>query len=202
MLALTGASAAVAAAEAVAGRLAPMACYADLNSCGPDVKRAVAQALSGSDARVADVAVLAPVPRRGAATPLAACGPGAAAVAGYLGPLGAAVEVLDGPIGTAAERKLLRSVFMKGLAAVTLECMAAATAAGCAGWLRDQMADELAQAGPALIDRLIDGSRLHAPRRVEEMHAAIRELTELGTPADVSRAALAWLTRLAGEAGS
>jgi len=197
VLALSGAKAAVAVAVSVAGRLAPAACYADLNSSGPELKRAVADALAADDARVADVAVLAPVPRGGAATPLAASGPGAAAVARYLTPLGATVEVLDAPVGAAAERKLLRSVFMKGLAAVMLECMAAATAAGHGGWLRDQVADELSQAGPWLIDRLLDGSRQHAVRRIEEMQAAIEELSALGTPTDVSRAALAWLTRLA-----
>ena len=197
VLAITGARVAVAVAESVAGRLAPAACYADLNSSGPELKRAIAGALAADDARVADVAVLAPVPRGGAATPLAASGPGAAAVARSLAPLGAAVEVLDAPVGAAAERKLLRSVFMKGLAAVLLESMAAATAAGHGGWLRDQVADELTQAGPWLIDRLLDGSRQHAVRRIEEMHATIEELSALGTPTDMSRAALAWLTRLA-----
>src|SRR5215831_11046235 len=39
VLALSGAKAAVAVAVSVAGRLAPAACYADLNSSGPELKR-------------------------------------------------------------------------------------------------------------------------------------------------------------------
>jgi len=199
VLALTGCGAAVAVAQAVADHLAPAACYADLNACGPDVKRAVGRTLDGRDVRMAEVAVLAPVPRQGAATPLAACGPGAVALAAHLGRLGAPVEVLDGPIGTAAQRKLLRSVFMKGLAAVVLECLAAGAAAGCEEWVRAQVEDELAGAGPALVDRLVTGSRAHAARRVQEVQAVIDELVWLGSPTDVSRATLAWLTRLAGD---
>jgi hypothetical protein len=57
--------------------------------------------------------------------PLLASGPGAAAIAGLLRPLGAPVEVLDGPPGAAMGRKLLRSVFMKGLASVVCEAVAA-----------------------------------------------------------------------------
>ncbi len=196
VLVLTGCRAAVGTAEAVADHLAPGACYADLNTCPPETKREVERTLHGRDVHVADVAVLAPVPRSGAATPLAVCGPGARMLADHLGRLGAPVEVLAGPVGTAARRKLLRSVFMKGLAAVVLESLEAGAAAGCEDWLRAQIEEELAHAGPALVERLVEGSRAHAARRVEEMQAAIDEITRLGTPSDVCRAAQTWLDRL------
>jgi 3-hydroxyisobutyrate dehydrogenase-like beta-hydroxyacid dehydrogenase len=196
VLVLTRCRAAVHTAERVADHLAPGACYADLNTCPPEIKRDVERALGGCDARMADVAVLAPVPRAGAATPLAACGPGAEELADHLGRLGAPVEVLAGPVGTAARRKLLRSVFMKGLAAVVLETLEAGAAAGCEDWLRAQIEQELAHAGPDLVARLVEGSRVHAARRVEEMRAAIDEITGLGAPTDVCRAAEAWLDRL------
>ena len=41
------------------------------------------------------------------------------------------VEVIDGPIGAAATRKLLRSVFYKGLAAAVVEALAAAERPAC-----------------------------------------------------------------------
>jgi 3-hydroxyisobutyrate dehydrogenase-like beta-hydroxyacid dehydrogenase len=124
------------------------------------------------------------------------CGPGARVLADHLGRLGAPVDVLAGPVGTAARRKLLRSVFMKGLAAVVLESLEAGAAAGCEDWMRAQIEDELAHAGPALVERLVEGSRAHAARRVEEMQAAIDEITELGAPTHVCRAAQTWLERL------
>ena len=70
--------------------------------------------------------------------------PGAQAFAGLIGPLGMPVEVVSAEPGDAAAMKLLRSVFMKGLAAAVLESMAAAEAAGHAAWLEEQLAAVLA----------------------------------------------------------
>jgi 3-hydroxyisobutyrate dehydrogenase len=96
----------------------------------------------------------------------------------------------------AAERKLLRSVFMKGLAAAVLEAVAAGRAAGCEPWLRDQMAAELGPGGHAMVDRLIEGSARHAGRRIGEVEASRGYLRELGVPTPVCDAALAWLGAL------
>jgi len=52
-----------------------------------------------------------------------ASGAGAAQAAQLLAGLGASVECIEGPPGTAAERKLLRSVFFKGLAAAVAEAL-------------------------------------------------------------------------------
>lgn len=202
VLCLTGAAHSVRAAEAVASALEPRACFADFNSSAPSAKRAVERALgrggdSGAETDVADVAVLAPVPRAGARTPLLVSGAGAATVAAVLRPLGADVDVLDGePVGAAAARKLLRSVFMKGLAAAVLETVTAGSAAGCEDWVRRQIADELGPCGAELVQRLVDGSRTHAARRIHEVRASRDYLTELGTPTAVCEASLRWLERL------
>jgi 3-hydroxyisobutyrate dehydrogenase-like beta-hydroxyacid dehydrogenase len=119
-------------------------------------------------------------------------------VAGPFRALGAPVEVLDEPVGAAAARKLLRSVFMKGLAATVLEALAAATAAGCPDWLREQIATELGPDGPALVERLVTGSHRHAARRLGEVRASRDYLTELGVSTRVCDATIGWLDELAG----
>jgi 3-hydroxyisobutyrate dehydrogenase-like beta-hydroxyacid dehydrogenase len=193
VLSLTGARSAVAVAVQAAEAIAPGACYADFNSASPADKREIEQALAATEAVVADVAVLGPVPRRRAATPLLASGPGATRVAEALGPTGAPVDVLDEPVGAAAGRKLLRSVFMKGMAASVLEAVSAGAAAGCEQWVRDQIAGELGPDGPALVDRLINGPREHVDRRQHEMQACQAYLDELYSPAWVCDATLEWL---------
>jgi 3-hydroxyisobutyrate dehydrogenase len=195
VLSLTGASAAVAAARAATPAIREDGCFADLNTTAPQVKQEVAGVLGGVP--VADVAVLAPVPRLGAATPVLVSGPGAEQAAAYLRQAGATAEVLAGPVGAAAGRKLLRSVFMKGLAAAVLEAVAAGRAAGCEQWVRDQIAGELGLDGPALVDRLLTGSRTHAGRRADELRAARDHLATLGVPHPVCDAALAALSELA-----
>jgi 3-hydroxyisobutyrate dehydrogenase-like beta-hydroxyacid dehydrogenase len=195
VIGLTGAAAAATAAAAAAQGMRQGSCYADFNSASAAQKRQVEIALAGTGVMVemADVAVLAPVGRTGAATPLLVSGPGGATVAEAFRPLGAQVDVLEAPVGAAADRKLLRSVFMKGLAAAVLEAVAAARAAGCENWLRDQIAAELGPGGGHLVDRLIEGSARHAVRRTAEVEASREYLRDLGVPTPVCDAALSWL---------
>ncbi|TQK18265.1 3-hydroxyisobutyrate dehydrogenase-like beta-hydroxyacid dehydrogenase [Microbacterium sp. SLBN-154] len=189
---------AVEVAEHLLPHVAATTVYADLNAASPDAMRAVAQLAADHGVSMADVAVLAPVPRAGHATPLLASGDGAASFAAIMSPLGVPVEVVDAPAGAAAERKLLRSVFMKGLAAVVLESLDAARAADAEAWMRDHIAAELDVDGQGhqRVARLVDGTRIHAARREQEMHDALTELEALGAPTDMTRATLAWLARL------
>ncbi len=180
---------AVASAETVAGSLTAAQLYADLNTASAAVKRQVAEIVA--PATFVDVALLAPVPGRGVRTPCLASGPGADRFASIFGPLGMPIEV----VADAATQKLIRSVFMKGLAAAVLESLSAAERAGCEPWLRTQIETVLE---PALVDRLVEGSRLHAGRRIEEMDAATALVADLGLEPHVAPAAAAVLRGLAG----
>ena len=173
------------------GQPRPDVLWADLNTASPGTKRQLAGLAADAGVPFADVAMMAPVPGRGLHVPMLASGTGAARYAALLGPLGAGIEVLDGPAGLAASKKLLRSVFYKGMAASIVEALEAARAAGDEPWLREHIAAELASADAATLDRITDGTRRHAVRRTAEMAAAADMLTELGVPplmADASRA--------------
>jgi hypothetical protein len=50
--------------------------------------------------------------------------------------------------------------------------------------------------GEPLLERLVAGSHAHAARRVDEMHAAVDYLEELGVSARVAAAAAEWLAEL------
>jgi 3-hydroxyisobutyrate dehydrogenase-like beta-hydroxyacid dehydrogenase len=198
-LSLTAASAALDAARDVARVLGEGQVYADLNASGAALKRAVAEVVAPTGARFADVALMGVVPRDGLRTPALASGPGAAVFAAHLGPLGMPVEVLSDEPGDAAARKLLRSVFMKGLAASCLESLRAARAAGCEDWMRAEIEAVLAGADAALLERLVSGSARHATRRIAEVADARELLAELGVEPRVTVAAGGWLAQLEGE---
>lgn len=194
VLCVTTASVALAAAESVLPGLWRGAVYADLNTASPELKRAIAAVVAGAGIRFADVALLGPVPARGLSTPALASGAGARAFADALGPLGMPVEVVSEQAGDASVLKLLRSVFMKGLAASAIESLQAAEAAGHADWLRKELAEVI---GEPLLERLLEGSRKHAERRVDEMQAARDLLLELGVEPRIATASLAQLVDLA-----
>lgn len=177
----------------------PDAVWADLNTGSPRLKRELAETAACHRRSFVDVALLAPVPGRGLRTPSLAAGTGASEYARRLEPFGVPVTLVDGPAGAAAERKLLRSVFMKGIAAAVLESLAAARAAGCEDWMRENLVGQL---GADLVHRLETGSHTHAARRAHEVEAAGDLLGELGVPARVTKAAHGWLTELADAEGA
>jgi 3-hydroxyisobutyrate dehydrogenase-like beta-hydroxyacid dehydrogenase len=175
------------------------AIYADLNTGSARLKQTLAATTEQAGVTFADVALLASVPGLGLRTPMLVSGPAAVSYARLLRPLGAAVTVLPGPPGAAATRKLLRSVFYKGLSAAIMEALRAGEAAGCADWLRADIGQALAAASTETVDRLERGSMRHARRRVDEMAAAGDLLDDLGVPPRVARASQAWLAQLVAE---
>jgi 3-hydroxyisobutyrate dehydrogenase-like beta-hydroxyacid dehydrogenase len=175
--------------------------WADLNTGSAAMKAALAEQLAAVAAGTGfvDVALMSPVPGRGIRTPMLASGAAAGRYAELMRPVGASVDVLTGPPGDAATRKLLRSVFYKGLAAAVVEALTAAREAGLEDWLRDNIATELAGFDRATVQRLEQGSRQHALRRSHEMAAATELLTDLGVPARIAAASRDLLTELAAD---
>jgi 3-hydroxyisobutyrate dehydrogenase-like beta-hydroxyacid dehydrogenase len=169
--------------------LRPGTVWAEMNTTSPGLKRQLAEIGSAHGVEVVDVALMATVPGNGLRTPMEVAGPAAARFAAMLRPLGASVEVVDGPVGTAISRKLLRSVFYKGVAAAIVEALAGAEVAGCADWLRQNIAAEMAGFDERTLDRLVTGSRKHASRRTDEMAAAAEQLRELGVQPRIAGAA-------------
>ncbi|SFJ58330.1 NAD(P)-dependent oxidoreductase [Amycolatopsis sacchari] len=197
VLSVNSASAAVDALRAGLPRTTGI--WADLNTGSPGLKRQLA-GIAG-EVPFTDIAIMAPVPGRGLKVPMLASGPAAERTAEILTSLGASVDVLPGEAGLAAERKLLRSVFFKGMSAAVVEALEAARAAGLEDWLREIIVTELTNADKSTVDRLVTGSYKHAKRRTDEMSAAADMLGELGVPANVAAAARDQLARLSGSSG-
>src|SRR4051794_28088759 len=196
VLSLNAAAVALDVARSVAGALSGDAVYADLNTAAPALKRGLAGLVP---VRFADVALVGIVPSTGLHTATLASGPGAERFAELLRPLGMPVDVVGDEPGDAAGLKLLRSVFMKGMAAAAIESLEAAEAAGTAERVRADIASVL---GEPLLERLLTGSRVHAARRAEEMHAAAVLVEELGVSPRIATAAAEWLEQLRAQAST
>ncbi|SCL28391.1 3-hydroxyisobutyrate dehydrogenase [Micromonospora pallida] len=197
VLVMTGAAASPGIARAVAPYLLSGVCYADFTSSAPAVMEQLARVVEATGASFADVAILGPVTWHGAHTPLMVSGSGAGAVEKLMRTVGAKVEPLDAPAGAAMAHKLLRSVFMKGIASTIWEAVEAGRVAGYEQWARDQIASQLAGDGHAVIERLLTGTRLHAERRSIEMKDTAAYLESLGVTPVMTRATEASLRRIA-----
>ena len=194
VLSVNSAKAALDAAEAALPGLRASGIYADANTAAPDLKRELAALAAEAGVGFADVALLGPIPARGLFAPVLVSGNAAQEFAGLFAPLGMPVEVVSDEAGDAAALKLVRSVFMKGLSAAVVESVQAAEALGRAAWLEREIE---ALIGRSFLERALEGSRMHAVRRVEEMEAARDLLLELGVEPIVATASAAQLAGLA-----
>lgn len=177
-------------------RLKRGAVYADLSTAPASLKEDLSDTATLRGLAFADVALMGTVPAHGLATPSLASGSGAERYAALLTPLGAAVEVISDVAGDAATRKLLRSVFVKGMTGVLIEALRAADAAGQGVWMRRHLAELVESADRQLLTRLVDGTAEHAVRREEEMEHAATLLTQLGVSPTMTEATLQGLRTL------
>ena len=104
-----------------------------MNTSGPDDKRRLAGRAAARGIPFVDAAIMAPVPRARIDTPLLLSGPGVARLLPVLAELRVPATDVGPEPGAAARLKLLRSIFMKGLAAVVVESMNAAELFGARG---------------------------------------------------------------------
>jgi 3-hydroxyisobutyrate dehydrogenase-like beta-hydroxyacid dehydrogenase len=174
------AAASVEAAQSVKPHLAGKPFFLDINSVSPGRKQETAKLL-GAAARYVDVAVLAPIYPARHQTPLLLAGPHAEAVAPTLAALGMCATIAGSEIGAAAAIKMVRSVMVKGIEALTLECFLAAARAGVV----DEVAASLKNNYPGLdwakvIPYNLERMASHGERRAAEMEEVAATLRELG----------------------
>lgn len=193
VLSLVTADQQIAVAEAAAPLLAPGALFLDLNSVAPEAKRHAARLIDAAGARYVDVAVMAPVHPALRNVPMLVSGPHAEAGVAALAAIGITkVRIAEGPVGTASSIKMIRSVMVKGIEALTAECVLAAHAAGVlepvlASLDASQPPRSWAERADYNLDRMI----VHGARRAAEMEEVVRTLDALGTGSAMSRATAA-----------
>lgn len=167
--------------------------WLDCNSCSPDTKRAAAEAIEGAGGTYVDVAVMAPVHPKKHHVPLLVSGPHAERADSILKSLDMRPTVVGGGIGGASAVKMLRSVMIKGLEALTAECFLAARKAG----VEEAVIASLQASDPG-IDWTKRGSynlermMAHGTRRAAEMAEVVATVEALGLPARMAHATENW----------
>lgn len=191
---------ALAVAREAAGFLAPGQILLDINSAAPDTKIAAARAVAAAGAAFVEGAVMATVPGPGLAVPILGGGPMAARAAALLNPLGMAITPVSEEIGRASATKLCRSIVVKGLEAILVQCRAASARWG----VEAEVFASLAASHPGIdwaeLARHAEGRvRQHGRRRSAEMREAAEMLAALGMDDGLCRAIAAVQAARAGQ---
>lgn len=168
------------AAQSVIPHLIGNPYYLDINSVSPGRKIATAALLDGK-ARYVDIAVIAPIHPKRHQTPLLLAGPHAETIAPLLTEMAMQIKVVSDETGKAAAIKMIRSVMIKGIEALTYECFLAAERAD----LLEDVTASLKNNYPGIdwnetttynLERMAS----HGERRAAEMEESAATLRELG----------------------
>ena len=176
------------AAQSIAPHLGQGALLIDINSVSPGRKRETAALVNETGADYLDMAVMAPVHPKGHATPVLIAGRGAAELLERFRGLGFSADVAGEAVGSATAIKMVRSVFVKGLEAITVEALLAAEASGCF----EEILASLSQSFPGLDwskfpDYQFERTTRHGRRRAAEMRESGVTLDALGLNGGLAR---------------
>jgi 3-hydroxyisobutyrate dehydrogenase-like beta-hydroxyacid dehydrogenase len=181
ILCLTHASTALSVAESIAEHLTDEHVYSDWNSGGPKLKEDVARVVTATGAGFVDGAVMAAVPGPRHEVPVLLSGAAAARFVAVTAGLGMNLEVVGERPGQASAVKMLRSLLVKGLEAVILECLVAARRYGAEERVLSSMNGSLPMNDwSELASYLTTRTYLHSRRRAEELGQVAATLREAG----------------------
>lgn len=177
VLSLVTASSALPAASDYARFLAPGALWIDMNSVAPDTKRRASAMIEPAGGRYVDAAIMAPVQPAVLSVPVLLSGAHADDAAAALSDLGFSnIRIVGSEVGRASTIKMLRSVMVKGIEALTAEMMLAARNADVA----DEVLASLGEDWPQRAEYNLERMARHGQRRADEMEEVAKTLEALG----------------------
>jgi len=163
--------------------------YADVSASTPAVKKEIWSMLEPRGVLFVDAAVLGSLPQNRHKAPITASGNGAQAFSNLMTPLGMRITLAGDRAGAASAIKLVRSIFMKGIAACIYEMLQG----GDAYDVSDEVVASVSESLDGIpftehMKRLVTGTAIHADRRGAEVEGSIKMLEECGLDASISAA--------------
>ncbi len=168
------------AAEQNARYLTAQHLYADLNSISPNLKKTIGELIETHRAAFVEIAIMSPVPPHGHRVPMFLGGRHAQKFVDLFSPLGMNLEIISEEIGAASATKMCRSIMVKGMEALFLECVLGAVPYGA----DERVFATLEETMPGMnwkkmasymVGRVIEHGERRA-RELEEVAATLRDI--------------------------
>ncbi len=169
------------AAETVAPHLDANALYMDCNSAAPSTKQQASRLIDASGGRYVEAAVMTVIGPKGLQTPILLGGPHAAQFLSDYVQLGLDAKVYAETVGQASSVKMCRSVIIKGIEGIMMECLLSARHYGVEQDVLASLNDMWpGQDWTALSGHMIRRSLQHGKRRAEEMREVAKTVADAG----------------------
>lgn len=164
--------------------------YADVSASTPATKQEIWTLLKPKGVLFADAAMLGSLPQDKHRVPITASGNGAKAFYDAMTPLGMRITLAGETAGAASAIKLMRSVFMKGVASCMYEMLLGAASYNVSAEVIASISRSM-DGIPFVehLDRLVTSTAVHAARRAAELKGSEKMLAECGLDALMSDAA-------------
>lgn len=175
--------------RSLVGSLHPGQLYVDVGASTPEIKKKEWELLKYTGVLFSDSAMLGSLPLERHKVPIVASGNGAEMFRDLFTPYGMKVNVVGENPGEASAIKLVRSIFMKGIAALMIEMLEGSEAHNVSEQVINSISASLD--GIAFKDhlkRLVTGTAIHAHRRAAELGGSIKMLEEAGLSCHMTEA--------------
>lgn len=191
-------SSSVDAATTASPLLGPDQIYLDINSVSPEKKREIARIIGKSKAKFVEAAVMAPVSPQRLKVPTLLGGSESHVAAERLTAIGMNAKAISTEVGVASAIKMCRSVLVKGLEALAVECLFAARRYGAEKEVIASLEASYPSMGwgASLPDYLVSRVAQHGRRRAAEMREVAEALKDVGLDPQMALATAArqdWL---------
>ncbi len=181
------------AAVAVAKAIRPGAFFCDLNSCAPSTKLKSAKLIGAAGGLYVDVAVMATITPKYHQTAMLVAGEHAEAAIELMLSLDMKPKHVPGPVGRASTIKMIRSVMVKGIEALSAECFSAACRAGVADEVAASLdASQQIDSWKELATYNMERMTTHGIRRAAEMREVAITLSDLDIPPRMTAGTIEW----------
>jgi len=173
------------AAQSAAPHVTDKQIYFEMNSAAPDTKLANAKHIQN----LVDVAIMAPVYPKKMNVPLLVAHPKAQLHVATLLALGLKAEAVGHDIGKAAAIKMCRSVMIKGMEALAIECFLTARHYGIENHVKASLATSFPEMGwdKDRVDYWFERVSTHGKRRAAEMREVAKTVEAASTPSKMSQ---------------
>lgn len=167
--------------EEIKGCLRKGKMYVDVSASTPAVKEMIWKAVRNTGVYFVDAAMLGSLPQKKHQVPMTVSGNGAELFRDIMTPYHMDITLAGANPGAAAAIKLVRSVFMKGVASLMIEMLEGAQCYGVA----DDVIASLSKSWDGTsfeshLNRLVTGTGIHCKRRADELKGSIQMLKDAG----------------------
>jgi 3-hydroxyisobutyrate dehydrogenase-like beta-hydroxyacid dehydrogenase len=183
------------AARSALAYLQPGTVFLDFNTITRKTAQEIALLMDARGVQYIDVAVFGSFHAAGYRTPLLLAGKATDLVLPWLTHLGFVVKVLNDRAGDASAVKMLRSIMLKGIEALAVECLVAAQQQDLLDEVLDCFGDIDRATFRGLLDIVLTTHIPHVKRRMEEVQKVNENLLETGIEPLMSAATLHTLRR-------